>query len=149
MVPPCLTCGAPIKSSMLLALLMAVVGRDRGAEGGPPDCATPRPVVGPVFSPCNTAGDALLDTKFDEDGLGTSPGAAPGGPVTLVGGVAVLDAGGSGGTGGVSVSFLIGAPPLALTALDGRPLGGGGVATAVAGVAPPAFLLTHFFKSLS
>ena len=144
-VPPCLACGAPIKSSILLALLTAVPGRDGAAEGGP----MPRPTVGPVGSPCNIAGDALLDTRFDEDGLSTSPGAAPDGAVILIGGVAVLCPRGSGGTGGVSVSFLIGGPPLALTALDGGPLGGGGVADALVDVSPPPFLLTHFFKSLS
>ena len=71
------------------------------------------------------------------------------GPVTLMGGVAVLFAEGNGGTGGVSVSFLGGGPPLPLTALDGGPLGGGGVAEEAAGVSPLAFLLTHFFSSLS
>lgn len=34
-VPPFLACGAPIKSSMLLAPLMPVVGLDGGADGGP------------------------------------------------------------------------------------------------------------------
>ena len=67
-----------------------------------------------------------------------------------MGGVAVLLAvEGSGGTGGVSVSFLPGGGPAPLTALDGGPLGGGGVAAAAACPSPPPFLLTHFFSSLS
>ena len=43
---------------------------------------------------------------------------------------------------------MVGAP-LALTALDGGPLGGGGVAAAAVCVSDPAFLLIHFFNSLS
>lgn len=35
MVPPFLACGAPIKSSILLALLIPVAGLDGGADGGP------------------------------------------------------------------------------------------------------------------
>lgn len=34
-VPPLRACGAPIRSSMLLALLMLVGGLDGGADGGP------------------------------------------------------------------------------------------------------------------
>ena len=124
---------------MLSLLFVPVAGLDGG--GFEPDAAG----GGGAGSPCCIAGEALREAGFDTYGLGVAWGAAAGGRVTLIGGVAVL---GKGGTGGVSVSFLGGGGPEALTARDGGPLGGGGVADAAAGVSPP-FLLTHFFNSLS
>ena len=147
-VPPFLACGAPIRSSMLLALLMPVAGLEGGADGGAePGAAVPAnpsPVVEVGCSP-SSDGVSLLDTGFDAYELSAAVGAVVGGPVTLTGGVAVL---GRGGTGGASVTFLVGGAPDALTALEGGPLGGGRVDPAVAGVSPP-FLFTHFFNSLS
>ena len=63
----------------------------------------------------------------------------------MIGGVAVVD--GIGGTGGVPLTDMGGGPD-ALTALEGGPFGGGGVAL-VADVAPGSFLLTHLFCSES
>jgi len=65
--------------------------------------------------------------------------------VNVIGGIAV-DAG-RGGTGGVAVAD-DGGRPDALTALEGGPLGGGGVAVA-AGVASGFFLSIHLFFSAS
>lgn len=148
-VPPFLACGAPIRSSIILSLLTPVAGLEGGAEGGleldAPALATPRPAGGAGCSLACTAGEPFLEVGPEAYGLGVACGAAAGGWVTLMGGVAVL---GRGGTGGVSVSFLIGGAPEELTARDGGPFGGGGVAAEAAGVSPP-FLLTHFFSSLS
>ena len=49
MVPPFLACGAPIKSSILLALLIPVAGLDGGADNGPlePVMPTTLPNDGP------------------------------------------------------------------------------------------------------
>ena len=68
-VPPFLACGAPIRSSILLAPLIPVAGLDGGAEGGPEG----GPIIDSVdvaFGSCDavspfegacTAGDALRD----------------------------------------------------------------------------------------
>ena len=63
----------------------------------------------------------------------------------MIGGVAVEF--GRGGKGGVDVEELERGPEV-LTALEGGPLGGGGVAFA-AGVASGSFLLIHLFCSES
>lgn len=146
MVPPFLACGAPIKSSMVLALLIAVAGLDGGAEGGPePDGPAPKPGFRTDCSPIGI-GEAALEGCPEGFEPGEAVSVAPGGPVMLMGGVAVPM--GNGGTGGVSV-LLGGGAPDALTALEGGPLGGGGRAVSVgAGVSPP-FLFTHFLRSLS
>ena len=125
---------------MLLALLKPVAGLEGGAEPGPSPAA-----------PCASCslggiGEAVLEAEAEAFELGEFVGAAARGPVTLIGGVAVL---GSGGTGGTSASFLIAGAADALTALEGGPLGGGGRGASDAAGASPAFLFTHFFDSLS
>ena len=91
-------------------------------------------------------GEAVLDALPDAFGLEIADCAPAGGPATLFGGVAVL---GSGGTGGVSVFFLIGGAPAALTALEGGPLGGGGRDASAGTEVSLPFLFTHFLRSLS
>lgn len=78
-----------------------------------------------------------------------------GGLVMLIGGVIPGCAGppayavGKEGIGGGAEAEDWGGAAAALTALDGGPLGGGAFGASVSGVAAPAFLLTHFFKSES
>lgn len=150
-VPPFLACGAPIKSSMLLAPLWLVVGLDGGADGGPPGKSevvlrgdkSDKDTVGssaPTFA--DTAGEAVRDGRVDnglDAGSYIEDGAAL---VILIGGVFIVI--GSGGTAGTGLE-LTGGGPLALTALEGGPLGGGGGAAITASAGPP-FLLTHFFS---
>ena len=140
MVPPFLACGTPIRSSILLALLKPVAGLEGGAD------SSPNPAAPGASCSLGGIGEAVLEAEAETFEPGESVGAAAGGPVTLMGGVAVL---GSGGTGGTSVSFLIVGAADALTALEGGPLGGGGRGASDAAGASPAFLFTHFFKSLS
>lgn len=91
-------------------------------------------------------GEAVLEAGTNTFGLDEVVGVVAGGPVTLIGGMAVL---GSGGTGGVSVSTVGGGTPDALTALEGGPFGGGGRGASAAVGVSPAFLFTHFLSPLS
>ena len=142
-MPPFLACGAPIKSSILLAPLIPVGGLE-GAEGGPeggPEtdrmgCWAPSGANASVAEG-SRAGDPVRDGTLEA-------GFDMGGFENEVGGVAT--AAGSGGTGGVEVDDGGGAAA-ALTALEG-PFGGGG-GGAAAGVASGFFLSTHRFFSES
>ena len=141
-VPPFRACGTPIKSSMVLALLIAVPGLDGGADGG---ANRPSPVGGAKVgaagvSPLVCAGDSLR--PGEEVVRGLLPGSGP----MFTGGVLVP---GSGGTGGTFVGT--GGGPAPLTALlGGGALGGGGVGLIpTAEASSPPFPLIHFLRSLS
>jgi len=128
---------------------MPVAGLDGGADGDPepggPAATNPSPAPSAGCSVIGK-GEAVLDAGPNRFRLGEAVSPAAGGPVTLIGGVAML---GSGGTGGVSVSLLMGGAPAALTALEGGPFGGGSRGGSAAAGASPAFLFTHFLSSLS
>ena len=128
-------CAAPSKSSMLLALLMLVLGRDGGPEAsggrpsiggfaGAPSASDPRPgVLERDEMPIGGGMEELLGV--DVGGLRPAP---PGGGGPPMGGPAVpLEA--------------------ALAAAGGPPRGGGGVAEGLAVSVAPAFLFTHFLSS--
>ena len=141
-MPPFLAAGAPIKSSIELALLILVAGRDGGVattpggagvpvtdgpgcDVGPLAAATPPP-SGRTASFCKPdarPGDAVR--LGGPDGIRT-----PGGPLLAL------------------TARLGGGPPAALAVREGGPLGGGGVAVGAGGAAPPpAFLSTQRCRS--
>ena len=130
----------PIKSSIVLTLLIAVDGLEGGAEGG---AERPRLLGGAdkaaACSPVMvvSTGESFRPGEFV---LSRVPA---GGPVTLIGGV---PADGRRGTGG---TFEGGGGPAPLTARDGGgALGGGGVGEAAVESSPP-LPFTHFLRSLS
>ena len=127
-------CAAPSRSSILLALLILVLGRDGGPEAngglpsiggfaGAPSASEPIPgVLERDGMPMGGGIDELLGMEVG----GLRPAPAGGGP--LIGGPAVpLEA--------------------ALPAAGGPPRGGGGVAEGFAVSVAPAFLFTHFLSS--
>ncbi len=145
-VPPFRTAGAPIRSSMELALLVDVVGREGGPGDGPPRpppgmrlaklggmsmlwlspgesvlCGVPVAEVGPEGGRGVTEG---IEEDMGADAFDIEVG---------IGGLAPARSGFR-GAGGL------------LTARNGGPLGGGGVALGVEAAAPP-FLLIHFLSS--
>lgn len=147
-VPPFLACGCPSRSSILLASLIAVAGLDGGAEEeSPSDGASIDNAVNPGASSV-LLGSAAADEKL-RVGEGGCCGGNVGGLVMFIGGKFTEGSGGvesrgKAGTGGVVEGG--GTRPVALTARDGGPRGGGALGTAVSDAVSPAFLLTHFFR---
>ena len=126
---PFLGCAAPNKSSMLLALLMLVPGRDGG-----PEASGGRASVGGLAAPSLSDGTPGVLAR---DGMPIG-----GGIDELLGGIEV------GGRRPVEGGPIGGVPPDALlAAAGGPPRGGGGVAAGLAVSVAPAFLLTHFLSS--
>ena len=126
---PLRACGAPSKSSMLLAVLIPVPG----LEGGPD-------ANGGLASAGGLAGPSLSDGTPGV--LARDPGPPIGGGIDeLRGGIEV---GGRRPVGGPAGWF---GPPDALRAVAGGPLGGGGVAAGFDASDGPAFLLIHFLSS--
>jgi hypothetical protein len=128
---PLRACGAPIRSSIELALLRDVAGRDGGGPPGPDGVGTVPPLetdraIGPG------GGTPSEDGPLEAIG---------GAPADVEGRLSELTAIGGGPIGGVLV---------ALTVLAGgaETFGGGGVARTGA-LLSGSFLLTHFFRSLS
>ena len=126
---PFLGWAAPSKSSILLALLILVPGRD----GGPEASGGRARVVG-------LAPPSLSDGT---PGVLAREGIPIGGGIDeLLGGIEV---GGRKPAGGGPIG---GVPPDALlAAADGPPRGGGGVAAGFTVSTAPAFLLIHFLSS--
>lgn len=126
---------------MVLALLIAVDGREGGADGG---AERPKPLGGAdEVAACSplvviSAGESLRPGKF------VLTGVPVGGPVTLIGGVPTDGRRGTGGT----FKEGTGAPAPLTTRDDGGALGGGGVGEAAVESSPP-LPFTHFLRSLS
>ena len=165
-MPPFRAAGAPIKSSILLATLIPVAGRDGGADGGPVPAAEAGlkpPLSLGLAADSSRVGDRLsvggdataLEPSAPEVvglaaplrlGLAVRLGPCDGGALpglSVPPSAAPMDMGIGGGL------LRGGKAPAALTALLGGPLGGGGVGAAAAGASAPAFLLTHFLRSAS
>jgi hypothetical protein len=134
-VAPFRACGAPRRSSIELALLRDVAGREGGAR--------------PELELGGVAPAAPVDTER------VGPSGAPGGGIPNSAGLSERDGGAPvpvdgrlfGAVGGRCEA--IGGALLALADLLGGkgPLGGGGVERAVAVALLGSFLLTHFFSS--
>lgn len=147
-VPPFLACGCPSKSSILLASLIAVAGLDGGAEEESPSDGARIDIAVNAGASSVLLGSAAADEKL-RVGDGGNCADNVGGLVMLIGGrftaeIAVVDSRGKAGTGGVAEG--VGTRPVALTALDGGPRGGGAFGTAASEPVSLAFLLTHFFR---
>lgn len=147
-VPPFLACGCPNRSSILLASLIAVAGLDGGAEADKPSDGAR--IDNPIGAGASSVllGSAAADEKL-RVGEGGSCEDDAGGLVMLIGGKFRVESGGvvplgKAGTGGVVEGG--GTRPVALTARDGGPRGGGGLGTAASDPVSPAFLLTHFLR---
>lgn len=131
--PPFLAAAGPIRSSILLALLMLVGGLLGGPE---PKVGTPATSPG---GPARSAGVPALLGGPDTNGP----------PFGAIEALAALGA----GAPMAPIPRLLGGPDAARNPLGGGvprpsgPFGGGGVGAAVASCSAPAFLLTHFLRS--
>ena len=136
---PFLACGAPSKSSILLALLIDVLGLEGGPDAAPNEGRASVGGFGPSLS------EGASDGRPGVEAL--DPGKARGGGIEELRCSPGLDVGGrrdplGGPIGGA-------APPDALLAApEGGPLlGGGGVAAGLPVSVEPPFLFTHFLSS--
>jgi hypothetical protein len=134
---------------MLLASLMAVGGRDGGAEAGNPSGGARTGIWGNVGPSSVLLGSAAADEKL-RVGEGGSCAVEFEGLVMLMGGRSVTESDGveprgKADTGGVVEGGGAGLAA-ALTAREGGPLGGADLGTATSDPVSPAFLLTHFLR---
>lgn len=144
-VPPFRGAGAPIKSSIELALLSDVAGRDGGAEGGPPPApdAIAAKLGGTSVLLDSTGESVLCGVPVPEGGPDGGRAATEGMDVDAAAEGFEIKVGVCGfAPAGIGFRAMGGL----LTALIGGPLGGGGLAVG-AEVSVPPFLLTHFLRS--
>jgi len=145
-VPPAFRgAGAPSKSSILLALLIAVAGRLIGGAKPAPGTMGGVPELAVLWGPPISAGLALLAGVPRPDG---GPLEAERGGATILGIETLLDMRGGAPALGMTVAVGgRGAPVELILRLGPVALGGGGVALALAVALPGSFLFTHFFRS--
>ena len=164
-VPPVLCCGAPIKSSILLASLIPVDGRDGGArpvaKALTPGVAVEDEEPGreeESAAPGLEVGSLSVDGgSFDGRPVGADADAevvcCNGGLAKCRLGLAFLDVALEGGPleGGPMTPRPTppGGPAAALTVLLGGPFGGGGVAVGTGVLSAPPFLLTQRLRFVS
>lgn len=143
---PFRACGAPSKSSIELALLSDVAGREGGARPDPGpggvEAAAPVETGRGMFAPAGGG----TPREDDRAGLPERDGALPVGgrlsdPVTA----AEAEAGPLEAIGGAPAALLV----LPVLLCGAGPFGGGGVARAAALALFGSFLLTHFFRFVS